>query len=166
MHRRAFTLVELLVVISIIGLLSTIAVVSLGSARVKARDVKRVADKTQIIKALQLYYEVNGGWPSAAGDWRCLGAPTTENCFGAFTGLDALKTAMSPYMANIPTTGADSGNLAYNRYLYVNITTIGTQTGAFLIWPKETAIAQADCPSAYAVQHPDKYWYCWEYLGP
>ena len=35
--RRAFTLVELLVVISIIGLLSTIAIVSMGNSRDKAR---------------------------------------------------------------------------------------------------------------------------------
>jgi prepilin-type N-terminal cleavage/methylation domain-containing protein len=41
MRRRAFTLVELLVVIAIIGLLSTVAVVSLAGARSKARDVKR-----------------------------------------------------------------------------------------------------------------------------
>jgi prepilin-type N-terminal cleavage/methylation domain-containing protein len=37
MIRKAFTLVELLVVISIIGLLSSIAVVSMGSSREKAR---------------------------------------------------------------------------------------------------------------------------------
>ncbi len=37
MNRRAFTLIELLVVIAVIGLLSTIAVVSLTTAREKAR---------------------------------------------------------------------------------------------------------------------------------
>jgi len=37
MPRRAFTLVELLVVISIIGLLSTIAIVNLSSSRAKAK---------------------------------------------------------------------------------------------------------------------------------
>jgi prepilin-type N-terminal cleavage/methylation domain-containing protein len=39
MPRRAFTLVELLVVISIIGLLSTVAVVALGSTRSGAHNV-------------------------------------------------------------------------------------------------------------------------------
>ena len=38
---RGFTLIELLVVISIIGILSSFAVVSLNSARAKARDALR-----------------------------------------------------------------------------------------------------------------------------
>jgi prepilin-type N-terminal cleavage/methylation domain-containing protein len=42
MRRKAFTLVELLVVISIIGLLSTIAVTSLSSARRQSRNAKRM----------------------------------------------------------------------------------------------------------------------------
>lgn len=48
-------MIELLVVISIIGLLSTVGLVALGSARAKARDVKRVADLKQVQKALEMY---------------------------------------------------------------------------------------------------------------
>ncbi len=167
MHRRAFTLIELLVVIAIIGLLSTIAVVSLSNVRSKARDTKWLADKTQIIKALQLYYYTNNGWPSTGGAWKCFGAPTSENCWmNNSSGLDSLRDAMSLYMSSFPTTGAATGNYAYNRFLYVNNTALNTQTGAFLIWPKENAMTQAECSSGYAVQHYDKYWYCYEYLGP
>lgn len=53
MNKKGFTLVELLVVIAIIGLLSTIAVVSLGGARTKARDGKRVADIRTIQSAIE-----------------------------------------------------------------------------------------------------------------
>ena len=56
MNKKGFTLIELLVVIAIIGLLSTLAVVALGSARLKARDAKRVSDLKQIQTALELYY--------------------------------------------------------------------------------------------------------------
>lgn len=55
-NKKGFTLVELLVVIAIIGLLATIAFISLNSARGKARDAKRVSDIRQIQTALELYY--------------------------------------------------------------------------------------------------------------
>ena len=42
-NKKGFTIIELLVVISIIGLLSTISVVSLNGARIKSRDAKRVS---------------------------------------------------------------------------------------------------------------------------
>lgn len=61
---RGFTLVELLVVISIIGLLSTLAVVALQGARVKSRDAKRVADIKQVQTALELYASEKGVYPT------------------------------------------------------------------------------------------------------
>lgn len=52
---RAFTLVELLVVIAIIGILATIVLVSLNTARIRARDTKRLGDIRQIQLALELF---------------------------------------------------------------------------------------------------------------
>jgi len=52
--RRGFTLIELLVVIAIIGLLSSMATVSLNSARVKARDARRLGDVRQLSMAVEL----------------------------------------------------------------------------------------------------------------
>lgn len=63
LRRPAFTLVELLVVIAIIGLLSSVAVVSLSGARAKARDAKRLADMHQIVLALDLYKDQYGNYP-------------------------------------------------------------------------------------------------------
>ncbi|MFH1171044.1 MAG: type II secretion system protein [bacterium] len=53
--KRGFTLIELLVVIAIIGLLATIAFISLSRARAKARDAKRLGDIVQLGKLLELY---------------------------------------------------------------------------------------------------------------
>jgi prepilin-type N-terminal cleavage/methylation domain-containing protein len=46
--RRAFTLVEIMVVVAIIGVLSTVALVALGNASRQARDVKRKAAVSQL----------------------------------------------------------------------------------------------------------------------
>jgi len=47
-YKRGFTLIEVLVVIVIIGILSTIAFVFFGNVTVKARDTKRINDLSQI----------------------------------------------------------------------------------------------------------------------
>ncbi|MEA2113264.1 MAG: type II secretion system protein [Patescibacteria group bacterium] len=63
---KGFTLIELLVVIAIIGVLSTIVLISLNTARQKARDVRRLSDMRQVALGLEMYYDDNGGYPSNA----------------------------------------------------------------------------------------------------
>lgn len=95
-NKKGFTLIELLVVIAIIGLLSTLAVVALGSARQKANDAKRLSDIKQIQTALELYYTDNNSYPIAAsavnlGDTNhvCLNTAgfTTTGCSNPYMGL-------------------------------------------------------------------------------
>lgn len=66
-EKRGFTLIELLVVIAIIGLLASIVLASLNSARKKSRDARRLADLKQIQNAMELYANDNGGtYPDVA----------------------------------------------------------------------------------------------------
>ncbi len=113
MNKKGFTLIELLVVIAIIGLLSTLAVVALGSARVKARDSKRLSDLKQLQTALELYYTDQNSYP--AGDAISL-ATTNYSCLNA-SGFTT-DGCTSPYMAKVP-ADPKSGNYKY---------TVGTGT--------------------------------------
>lgn len=61
---RGFTLIELLVVIAIIGLLSAVIIAPIQSSRKKARDAKRVSELREIKKALEIYFDDNGSYPS------------------------------------------------------------------------------------------------------
>lgn len=66
-----FTLVELLVVIAIIGTLATIVLVSLNDARIKARDVRRLADIRQVALAVEIYYDDNDVYPGDSNETGC-----------------------------------------------------------------------------------------------
>ena len=108
MNKKGFTLVELLVVIAIIGLLSTLAIVALGSAREKARDSKRLSDLRQIQTALELSYTENSAYPIATD--LLLGDPAATGCLDA-TGFVAAGCA-NAFMGLVP---EDPGA---NSYVY------------------------------------------------
>ena len=79
MKRKGFTLIELLVVIAIIGLLSTLAVVSLNGARAKARDAQRISD----VKQLSTIIEIEATENSTAALETCTGVRALVNsCSG------------------------------------------------------------------------------------
>jgi prepilin-type N-terminal cleavage/methylation domain-containing protein len=60
-NNKGFTLIELLVVVAIIGILATIILSSLSSARESARDAKRLSDVKTIQTALEMYANDNNG---------------------------------------------------------------------------------------------------------
>jgi len=62
---RGFSLIELLVVVSIIGILATLAVSNFNQIRTRARDTERKSDLKQYSTALESFANLNNGlYPS------------------------------------------------------------------------------------------------------
>jgi len=74
---RGFTLIEMLIVITIIALLASIILVGMGGARAKARDARRIADLRNVQNALELYFSSKSVYPSAT-TWDGLATVLTE----------------------------------------------------------------------------------------
>jgi prepilin-type N-terminal cleavage/methylation domain-containing protein len=75
LKQKGFTLIELLVVIAIIGILASIVLVSLGGARTKARDARRLSDIRQIVTAQEMYYGDTEVYYAEAGTGGALVGP-------------------------------------------------------------------------------------------
>lgn len=61
--QKGFTLLELLIVILIIGILTSVVVMSSIKGAAQARDVRRAQELYQIAHALQLYYSAYNQYP-------------------------------------------------------------------------------------------------------
>lgn len=78
---RGFTLIEMLVVISIIGILATLVAANLNSARSRARDAQRKSDIKNISTALRIYYNDKGSYPANDGSNQMIACdPGTTSC--------------------------------------------------------------------------------------
>lgn len=104
--KTGFTLVELLVVISIISFLTTTAIVMLQDARKKSRDGKRVAELKRMQTALEMYYDKFQTYPSEKACDSSIGSNDTS-CPAAGTDWDPAASIVmglknSGIMATLP----------------------------------------------------------------
>lgn len=65
--KKAFTLIELMIVIAILAILASLISGNFITSLQKGRDAKRKGDLQQIQKALEMYYEDNREYPEAGG---------------------------------------------------------------------------------------------------
>lgn len=99
-NSKGFTLIELLTVIAIIGILASIVVVSVNTARMKSRDARRIADIGTIRTAMEMYADANNGsYPQTAID------PATGRC-RTEQSISGLTPTYLPVLPRDPRTGA------------------------------------------------------------
>ena len=72
--RKGFTLIELVIVVSILAILAGVMVPKLAGRSAKARDARRLADIRAITTAIQTYYADTGSFPDfqeneSTGGW-------------------------------------------------------------------------------------------------
>ena len=95
MEKKGFTLLELLIVIVILGALASLITGNFISSLKKGRDARRKTDLTEIQKALEMYYESNGFYPSSLS-------------FGG-----SLSDANRTYMQKVPTDPTSNCSYLY-----------------------------------------------------
>jgi prepilin-type N-terminal cleavage/methylation domain-containing protein len=113
-NKAGFTLIELLVVIAIIGLLASVVLLALNSARAKSRDAKRLADVRQMASAFELFFNDKNSYPtvgySAAAVILTTANATTAGLAPNYIGL--MPTAPTPPDGSC-VAGAGSNDYTY-----------------------------------------------------
>jgi len=119
--RQGYTLIEILVAISIIAILTVIGVTNFRVANQKARDGKRKGDLEQIRAALELYRTDEKDYP----DWDVIGSGTIESAGG---------TVYMNEIPDDPVTGITyyytSGGDTYSLCAALELETTGTCSAA------------------------------------
>ena len=137
-NKRAFTLMELMIVIAILGVLTTLMTGNFLTSIKRSRDAQRKNDLSTIQRALEMYYEDNKTYPIATG------SPAGDVNFGGkFCHPDELpnlgcdiKTYMQK-MPNDPNSGktyfyssTSTNNYAIYACLEISQTIVTAYTGA------------------------------------
>jgi len=107
-----FTLIELMVVIAIIGVLSSVVLASLNVAKLKANDAKRATDLHAIQTAIEMYATANNTYPvSPSWAWssRCNAWPD----LASGNVIPGLVPTYLPKMPSDPTMDAAANTCCY-----------------------------------------------------
>ncbi|MCS7092767.1 MAG: type II secretion system GspH family protein [Patescibacteria group bacterium] len=125
-RKKGFTIIELLIVVSILGILATFALNTFPSARQRAADARRQSDLKQYQAALEAYANSNDGRYPA----RTTAVAPSELC-GSTNPLSSLSNCpVDPTNGN-DTCGSGSGSCSY-VYRYVT-NALGTE---YALWAR------------------------------
>jgi general secretion pathway protein G len=102
-NKKGFTMVELMVVISIVSLLSSILAISLSASKARAQDTAKIADVNAMKVAVQAYkFDHDGNAPVPVGV-----SQSGDGRYTVFDNSPAFKNSLQPlvdgkYLASLP----------------------------------------------------------------
>lgn len=135
--RGAFTLIEMLIVVAIIGILASAIMVGLGPAQQKGRDARRMSDLNGAQNALELYYTQNSQYPLSES------SPITFSALKVLNGSSNIFSLVG--VTNFVTTDPSS-----KPYCYESLNGGSNYViGALLEIPPTTDTSHS-CPSGFA----------------
>ena len=124
--QRGFTLIEVLLVVSILGILAAVAVPKFDNAKALANTAKIQSDMQTIDSAIVMYEMENGTPPSAANNLKALSGYIDPNIAPPTSGKCFLKGSESTDAQNIPGT-------AYTLALDSNSSQIRAHLGTYTV---------------------------------
>jgi type II secretion system protein G len=152
--KRGFTLVELLIVIAIMGILTSITVSQFITAKKKANDVARKSDLNGISKALQMYFTDYGKMPamSVDGKGKIMINSNTLN-WG-----DEFKDGDYVYMIKLP----KENNSAMAPYCYKT----DSEKKKYALFAQLENTGDKECVGKYKCGNDIVGIYCFSYVSP
>ncbi len=121
--QRAFSLVELLVVLAIIGMLTAIAVPQLLESREKSRVARIDADLQALIKASQALFDDTGEYPGHLAETTCVDgreSKVTDCKLGLYCTDNSYEDWNGPYLLGGEGTDPWGTDYIYDTDYYVD----------------------------------------------
>lgn len=118
--KSGFTVVEIMIVVIVIAILASIVIISYSQIQARSRDARRKTDISNLIKALELYYDDNGAYPTVTSSD---GSPGASWYSSDVAGWSAFKTTMASTIDSFPvdprnSVGDVTSSTSINNYAY------------------------------------------------
>lgn len=140
---QGFTLVELLIAITIIAILSSLALVSYNTIQQNARDARRKTDVNAMVQAVELYRQLNNTYPAAS----CVTNTSSGNFGNLITTTYINKIPTDPTCTGTVGTTAPCGCTSGNNYYFGR----DTNGRAYFLANTEVQVETSTCTSLAGV---------------